>query len=190
MYRHSVLFIFSLTLILAACMPAVSPLVTAIPPTSTPAKVAASETPFVVATEVPPPTIIPSPTISKDRTEVDYYVVKDGDKLSDIAKRYNLSPESILFSNSFVSPSALETGITLVIPPMEGFYYTWEEGESLPDIAHRFDVSILSIVNWQGNEMDGQIGEIQPGTSLFIPGGQIPYREWHEAVPTTTLTPP
>ena len=125
-----------------------------------------------------------------DRTEITYYVVQESDTLSDIAKRYNLSPESILFSNSFVSLSALETGTTLIIPPKEGFYYTWEEGASLPDIAHRFDVSILSIVNWQGNEMDGQIEEIQPGTSLFIPGGQIPYRKWHEAFPTTTLTPP
>ena len=82
------------------------------------------------------------------------------------------------------------TGTTLVIPPMDGFYYTWKEGESLPKVAHRFDVSILSIMNWQENEMDGQIEQIQPGTSLFIPGGKIPYREWSVPVPTTTLTPP
>jgi spore germination protein len=124
-----------------------------------------------------------------ERSEVDYYVVKDGDELSNIAQHFNLSPESILFSNFEDSPSALVSGTTLVIPPMDGFYYTWKEGESLPKVAHRFGVSILSIVNWSGNGLDGRIEDIQPGTMLFIPGGKIPYLEWSAPVPTSTPTP-
>ncbi len=194
MDRYSILFILYLTLMIAACMPAASSLIKVVPPTSTltsiPTKAAPCITPIVVATESPQPTITPSPTISKNRTEVSYYVVQVDDTLSGIAKRYNLSPESILFLNSLVSPGALVTGTTLVIPPMDSFYYTWEEGESLPKVDHRFDVSILSIVNWQENEIDGQIEQIQPGTSLFIPSGKIPYKEWSVPVLTTTLTPP
>jgi LysM repeat protein len=182
------IFLLSLTLIIAACMPVASPIIIVVPPTSTltptPTEVAASEIPVIVTTATQPQTVTPTPTISGERTEVDYYVVKEGDKLSDIAERYNLSPESILFSNFQVPPDTLDPGTTLLIPPIDGLYYTWQEGESLPKIAHRFDVSILSIVNWQGNNLGGHIEEIQPGTTLFIPGGKIHHLEWSAPVPT------
>ena len=125
-----------------------------------------------------------------ERSDIDYYVVKDGDELSSIAQHFNLSPESILFSNFEDSPGALESGTTLVIPPIDGFYYTWKEGETLPKVAYRFGVSILSSVDWPGNGLDGQIEEIQPGTTLFIPGGTIPYLEWSAPVPTSTPISP
>lgn len=186
-------FIF-LILILAACLPTTSPLDDGIPPTST---VSSNQT--VIRTDTPPTiapaALLPSPTInspsiSEDRTDVIHYVIKNGDSLSSIAQRFSLSLESVLFSNSGVSPQDLEPGTTLVIPPVDGFYYTWEEGETLPKIAHQFDVSILSIVDWHGNGLDGQIDEIEPGTTLFIPGGKISYLKWNLASQSTTPIPP
>jgi LysM repeat protein len=194
MYRLRALSIIFLTLILAACMPVAAPLIVVIPPTpvesSSPTEENTDILPTITPTVSPPQPITPSPTAPQERTDVIHYVVQNGDSLSSIAEHFSLSLESVLFSNSSISPDNLEPGTTLVIPPMDGFYYTWEDGETLPKIAHRFDVSIHSIVDWHGNGLDGQIDDIDPGTSLFIPGGKISYLKWTLANQSTTPIPP
>jgi LysM repeat protein len=193
-YKLKVLSIVILTLILAACMPVASPLVFVIPPTSTltstPTETSTKIPPTVTPTDPLPDSTTPSPTVPQERTELVNYVVQDGDTLSSIAEHFSLSLESILFSNSGISPHDLDPGTTLVIPPMDGFYYTWESGETLPKVAHQFDVSILSIVDWHGNGLDRRIDEIEPGTTLFIPGGKISYLKWSLASQSTTPIPP
>jgi LysM repeat protein len=187
----SILF---LTLLSTACMPEASPLIEGKQPTST-----TSSGQTKANTSIPPTTspidprlstATPRPTVVLERIDVIHYVVQDGDSLSSIAEHFSLSLESVLFSNTGITPYDLEPGTTLVIPPVDGFYYTWEGGETLSKVAHQFDVSILSIVDWQGNGLDGQIGEIQPGTTLFIPGGKISYLKWNLASQSTTPIPP
>lgn len=194
MYRLSVYPIIFLALFLAACMPVASPLIVIIPPTQqispTPTETSTKALPTSTPTHSPSVTSTPSPTISHERTDAIHYIVQDGDTLSSIAEHFSLSLESVLFSNSGISPDMLESGTTLVIPPVDGFYYTWEDEETLAKIAHQFDVSILSIVNWHGNQLDGKIDEIEPGTSLFIPGGKISYLKWTLANQSTTPVPP
>jgi len=73
---------------------------------------------------------------------------------------------------------------------VDGFYYTWEDGETLPKVAHQFDVSILSIVDWDANGLDGQIDEIEPGPTLFIPGGKISFLKCILASQSTTPSKP
>lgn len=141
-------------------------------------------------TDIPIPTDTRSPEIVETRSEVIYHVVQDGDTLLGIAEKYNLSPESILYSNFEIQPHTLEYGKTLVIPPIDGFYYTWKEGEVLPVVAHRFGVSIISILTWSENGLDRELKEIEPGTILFIPGGKNPYFDWNTpTVPVETGTP-
>jgi len=186
--------IIFLTLGLAACMPVASPLIIVLRPTAhptlTPTDTSTAIPPTPTSTESPPRPLIPSPTAPIDRTDVIHYVVQDEDTLTSIAEYFSLSLESVLFSNSGISPHNLEPGTTLVIPPIDGFYYTCEDGETLPKIAHQFDVSILSIVNWQGNGLNGQIEDIEPGTTLFIPGGKISYLKWGLLNPSPTPSPP
>jgi LysM repeat protein len=192
-HRQRVLSIIFLILILTACKPVPAPPILVIPPTPTRSPIR-TET----STDVPPPitptevlhSITPSPTAPKERTDIMHYVVQEGDSLSNIAKYFSLSLESVLFSNSGISPDTLKPGTILVIPPMDGFYYTLEDGETLAKIAHRFDVSIHSIVDWQGNGLDEQIDDVEPGTSLFIPGGKISYLKWSLANQSTTPAPP
>ena len=186
--------IIFLTLGLAACTPVASPLIVVLSattyPTLTPTQTRTAIAPPLMSTESPPKPLMPSPTAPIDRTDVVHYVVQDGDTLTSIAEYFSLSLESVLFSNSGISPHNLNPGATLVIPPIDGFYYTCEDGETLPKIAHQFDVSILSIVKWQGNDLNGQIDDIEPGTTLFIPGGKISYLKWRLLNPSPTPSPP
>ncbi len=194
MYSNKVLFIFSLSLTIAACSSSESPSPITTTPTSTltstPTIITTNTATLAVPTDTPIPTDTRSPEIVEIRAEVTYHVAQDGDTLLGIAEKYNLSPESILYSNFEIKPHTLESGKNLVIPPIDGFYYTWKEGEMLPVVAHRFGVSIISILTWSENGLDRELKEIEPGTIIFIPGGKNFSFDWNPpTAPVVTGTP-
>jgi LysM repeat protein len=181
-YKFLMLFILSTFLIITACAsPEPTAPNTATPTaaiTFTPTKTATKTATLSAPTNTTEPTFTPSPEIIAVRTEATYHVVEEGDTLLSLAEKYHLSPESILFSNFDVQPYTLVVGMTLVIPPIDGFYYTWKGGDVLPDLAYRFGVSMISILTWPENGLDREIEEIEPGKILFIPGGKNPYFDW------------
>jgi murein DD-endopeptidase MepM/ murein hydrolase activator NlpD len=113
------------------------------------------------------------------------YEVETGDAVFSIAKKYNIDPETLLWSNYDVlkdDPHSLSPGQVLLIPPTDGILYEWQEGDSLEAVARDFRASMEDILNWSGNRLDITNPSIDPGNLLMIPGGQREFQQW--VVPT------
>lgn len=74
------------------------------------------------------------------------YVVKKGDSLYSIAKKYNISVKNLLAFNS-LSNSVLSIGQKLKIPGNSSVAYTVSKGDSLYSIAKKFNTSVDFIKN-------------------------------------------
>ena len=124
---------------------------------------------------------------SRPRTEIIKYTIQKGDTIFGIAEMFGLKPETILWGNYYTlldDPHNINPGVELNIMPMDGTYHRWSEGEGLNGVAHGYDVTPDVIVNWSGNQLDpATLGDyshpnIEPGTMLFVPGGERDYVTW------------
>jgi len=117
-------------------------------------------------------------------TAIDYTVVS-GDAIFRIAKSYNISPETLLWSNYSVlqdNPHYLAVDQTLTIPPTDGIWYQWKEGDTLQGVADKYKADVQDIVLWFGNKLDLTNPTITTGTYIMIPGGERELQQW--VVPT------
>jgi hypothetical protein len=127
---------------------------------------------------------------STNRQDVFTYTVEAGDNIFDIAQKFGLKPETVLWSNRYTlgdTPDGLGIGVDLVILPVDGLYHRWSEGEGLNGVASFYGVDPDVIVNYPLNGLSKEnVGDyanpnIQPGTMLVVPGGTRPNVSWVSA---------
>jgi len=118
-------------------------------------------------------------TIIPDRTKIEIktYVVEFGDTISDIALRFGLAPETIMWSNPALgdNPDLLRVGQELFILPVDGVYHQVGGDDTIEGIASTYKVDPQAIINYELNELDPENLIIQPGQWLVVPGGTKPY---------------
>lgn len=145
-------------------------------------------------TAVPSVSVDPAPTL--EATEIDpaskgsfLYLVSEGETLFGIADKFNLKPETVLWSNSDLlldNPGLIQPGMILRIPSVDGLYYRWETGDTVEAVAAKFGAEPQAIRDWpenqKGTRESGDL-EIQAGTLLFVPGGKRPLQP---VIPPTT----
>ena len=127
-----------------------------------------------------------SSTPTTAQLEIITYTVKTGDTIFSLADRFNLTPETVLWSNYDTlvdNPNLLSPGQVLVIPPVDGVYYLWQPGDTLDSVAGRFNVDPQTILDYPGNRVAlGGVGasnsSLEPGTGLMIPGGRREFTNW------------
>jgi hypothetical protein len=127
-------------------------------------------------------TIIPN----RPRVDVDTYEVQLGDNLFDIAEKYALRPETVLWGNYDVlrdNPQFLQPGQILNILPIDGVYYQWNDGDTLSDVADFFGIESQTILEYPGNQfdiydIDPENPPIEPGVWLIVPGGLRELKDW------------
>ena len=68
---------------------------------------------------------------------MEIYVVKNGDTLYDIARRFSVPVEEIIYANQLQNPALLMVGQALVIPHGET-RYTVRAGDTLYAIARQY----------------------------------------------------
>jgi len=122
---------------------------------------------------------------TRPRSQPIEYEVLSGDAVFSIAHKFNISPETLLWSNYAVlrdDPHTLDVGQVLRIPPTNGILYEWREGDTLEAVARDFKASVDDILNWYGNRLDLTNPEIETGVLVMIPGGQREFQQW--VVPT------
>lgn len=104
------------------------------------------------------------------RSLITKYVVQNGDTLSGIAVKFNISTDTIRYANQLTDVDSLKPGQTLTILPVSGVIHTVAAGHTLTAIANRYGVSEEMII--AQNNLYGL--EITPGMQLIIPGADIP----------------
>jgi murein DD-endopeptidase MepM/ murein hydrolase activator NlpD len=122
-------------------------------------------------------TIIPT----RPREDVITYTVETGDSVFEIADRFNLTPETVLWGNYALlndNPDMISVGMELRIPPVDGVLYEWQPQDTLADVAGRFKAAPQDILNWPGNDLDLVNTQIASGSLLMVPGGQREFRQW------------
>lgn len=133
----------------------------------------------------------------RQRTTVDAYTVQAGDTLFSVASRFNLLPETVLWSNRYNigdDPHMIFPGQELVIMPVDGTLHIWSAGEGLNGVAEFYQVTPEVIINYPGNHLKlAELGDlsnpnIEAGTMLIVPGGKGQYSDWR--VPRITREDP
>ncbi|HBT39854.1 MAG: Peptidase M23B [Thermotoga sp. 50_1627] len=92
------------------------------------------------------------------------YIVQQGDTLYDIARKFKVSPSTILDWNS-INPLRLSPGQRLLIPQPEGVMYIVKKGDTLYSIAKSFFTTVSDIK--MANDLNSD--SIAVGQKLFIP---------------------
>jgi len=112
-------------------------------------------------------------TVYSIKPEIIGYRVVSGDSLASIAKRFNISTNSIKWSNNLKS-DLIKPGQTLTIPPFDGIVHKVDTGETVYSIAKKYKVTAQNIVNYQLNDFtDSDTFGLRSGQTLFVPGGVI-----------------
>lgn len=116
----------------------------------------------------------------RPRYEPELYRVVRGDSMYRIAELFKIKSETILYVNEQLddNPHSLRPGMELQIPPEDGLYYEWKDGDTFEAVAKKYFAEPEDIVNFPGNQIDLTDPEIEPGTTVFIPGGSRELRNW------------
>ena len=122
-------------------------------------------------------TIIPN----RPRQDVEVYAVELGDSVFGIASFFEITPETVLWSNYDTlkdNPHAISVGMELKIPPIDGVYYQWQEGDTFESVAAEFETDASEILGWGGNKFDLTHPEVSPGSFVMVPGGKREFQQW------------
>lgn len=102
--------------------------------------------------------------------EINVYVVREGDTLSQIAVMFDVSAKTILWANDISSPSKMRPGDTLVILPITGVRHIVKSGDTLASIAKKYGGDVEDILGY--NQL-ASASEITAGDTVIIPDGTI-----------------
>ncbi len=105
----------------------------------------------------------------------DKYLIRYGDTLSSIAKKFNTKENIIMELNNIPFPDMIREGKEIIVPiNKEKYfeYYTIEKGDSLYSIARRYNINpdLLAILN--GLDSDDYI---YPDQEILIPKSNYSY---------------
>ena len=105
----------------------------------------------------------------------DKYLVRYGEDLSSIAKKFNTKESIILDLNNIAFPDMIREGKEIIVPiNKEKFfeYYTIEKGDNLYSIARRYNINpdLLAILNGLNIE-----DYIYPNQEILIPKSNYSY---------------
>lgn len=126
------------------------------------------------------------------RDEMITYAVQEGDTLSEIANRFGISLNTLLWANDLTARSSIRIGKELTILPTTGVLHTVSRGDTLSRIASKYDVDASEIAAFNGFSSEDALSV---GTELVVPGGEVraavstPSSVGRVFAPTTTSAP-
>jgi len=109
--------------------------------------------------------------IPAGRKEIIEHIVEQGDTLSSLAAKYEISLETILWANDLTSKSTIKLGQKLIILPISGVVYTVKDGDTLNEITKKYQGKVSEIIEFNGLSSEG---DIFIGDILVIPNGKMP----------------
>lgn len=111
----------------------------------------------------------------KPRDGVVTYIVQDGDTISSIANKFDVSIDTIRWQNALKSIDSIRPGDKVEVPPVTGMVHKVKRGETIYSIAKKYDVTAQQIINWPFNiYSNDESFELAAGQTLIVPDGVKP----------------
>lgn len=108
-------------------------------------------------------------TALKSSKDIQEYTAKDGDTVSSIAAKFNITSDSVMWSNN-LSTNSVNPGTKLRIPPVNGIVYTVAAGDTVDSLASKYSANKDQIIAYNDAEING----IRVGDVILIPNGKKP----------------
>lgn len=150
------------------------------PSSASPAIVASIATPATsteLSRQTEPHTNIPT----RPRTDIITYTVQNGDSFTGIAAKFNLTLETLVFSNPYLNDDVhtLRPNQRLLIAPVNGVIRYVQKADTLQILSKTYNIDSDSIVNWPGNTVDLStlkptdpiVSKMPENSLLMVPGG-------------------
>lgn len=103
----------------------------------------------------------------KSSQDIAIYTTKEGDTIASIAAKFNVTSESILWSNN-ITGNAVAVGTKLTIPPVTGIVYVVQGGDTPDTLAQKFRADKQQIIAYN----DAEVAGLKAGQKIIIPNGQ------------------
>ncbi|PJA52962.1 hypothetical protein CO166_03535 [Candidatus Roizmanbacteria bacterium CG_4_9_14_3_um_filter_36_11] len=109
----------------------------------------------------------------KPRDSIVNYSVVGDDTLASIAKKFNISVDTIKWTNN-LKTDTIKPGQSLKIPPVTGVVHKVVSGETIYTIAKKYSTDAQKIVNFPFNDFtDLDSFGLTAGQTLYVPDGVI-----------------
>ncbi|MCX7881001.1 MAG: peptidoglycan DD-metalloendopeptidase family protein [Patescibacteria group bacterium] len=109
----------------------------------------------------------------KPRDKIIDYHIKEGDTLSSIAEKFDISVDTIKWANN-LKTDVIKPGEVLKIPPVTGIVHKVASGENIYTIAKKYKTETQKIVNFPFNDfVDLETFSLRAGQILYVPDGVI-----------------
>jgi LysM repeat protein len=115
-------------------------------------------------------------------TQISLYVVRQGDSLSQIAKMFGVSVNTIIWANDI--KGTIREGDKLIILPISGVSYTVLKGDTLRSIALKFKGDVSEIMKYNDLAVDQSL---VVGSIIVIPDGEIKTVNTSSSKPTSGI---
>lgn len=109
----------------------------------------------------------------KPRSETIEYEIEEGDTLSGIANKFNISTDTIKWENNLTDKDSIKPGQKLKILPVTGVSHTVKSGETVESIAKKYSAESQAIVAFPFNSIPDDF-TLRAGQVLIVPDGQPP----------------
>lgn len=102
----------------------------------------------------------------KSSADIKEYTVQAGDNVTGVAAKFNVTSDSIRWSNG-ITGEALTVGSIVLIPPVNGIVYTVQAGDTPDSLAAKFRADREKIIAYN----DAELGGLVVGRRIIIPEG-------------------
>ncbi|HVW71950.1 MAG TPA: M23 family metallopeptidase, partial [Candidatus Paceibacterota bacterium] len=111
----------------------------------------------------------PDSAVVAQSSSISSYTVQEGDTLSQIAEKFGVSTNTILWANNLTLKSTIKPGMTLIVLPVSGVEHTVASGETLASLATKYHADADEIATFNGLESGASL---TAGSKIIIPGGE------------------
>jgi len=108
----------------------------------------------------------------KPRSEIIDYKVENGDTLSGIAAKFNITTDTIKWANDLSSDN-IKPGQTLKILPVTGVSHIVKSGDTLASVAKKYSAEQQAVLDFPFNDIPDDFS-LKVGQLLIIPDGSPP----------------
>lgn len=111
----------------------------------------------------------------KPRDSVIKHTVSEGETISSIAEKYNVSTDTVKWANPDIKGEKIAIGQELAIPPVTGVVIKVTKGETIYSIAKKYKTEPQNILNFPFNDFtDLDTFALAAGQTLVVPDGVMP----------------